>query len=523
MKISKTDYIIKAKESVMKKGIKFLILLLVVLCWLPVAQADVYECYPYTYDEGKGCSLIKSTGPYYYYASGMLFVGYESPANGIWKGFMRWDLSSVSVPAGYHIGSATYTPHITYAPPGATQNTLGAYRALQPWDVDWVCWNEYDFLLPWNSAGCEAASDAAGDGGAYDRAATPLDEVILMLPGDEDSGTTVAPSLWIGPDDSSASLIELYGAPYNAHTGHMGYYPGNGVMRFIINWDLDTIPDDLEIISANLNLNCSQVVQGSGSHTVEIYRIVGAYEPMLCSWTYKDTTTLWDVAGAVGGSEIDTAPFTTFDWPWGSTTVDVDITDAVKNWKDGTWDSYGVLLKFSDESTSGPYYSVSTNGSSTGEPGAVDVVYENPSLTMDLTVAVQNWVDGAWDNNGVVYIAEDNVNASGFRQMSTGSTNTPHPLIVTVAPDTVTDPPHETCGSLDIKFSSYATDNMEYWIEKKDEMTGTWGTDSDTITTDKDNTSGSLTYVVTGDTTTAPANQDKQFYRVRRADTLQYP
>jgi len=507
----------------MKKGIKCLILLLAILSWLPVAHTETYECFPYTYDAGKGCSLIRSALPYGYYASGMLNVGYYT-GQGITKAFIRWDLSSVTVPAGYHVESATYTPHITFAPAGATQNSMGVYRVLQPWDVDLVCWNEYDWLIPWNTAGCEAASDAAGDGGAYDRAATPLDMVILMLPGAEDTGTTAAPPLWIGPDDSSASLIERYGGPYNAHTGHMGYYPDNGIMRFIINWDLDTIPDDLEIVSASLNLTTSsQVVQGSGSHTVEIYRIVGAYAPMYCSWTNKDTTTLWDVAGAVGGSEIDTAPFTTFDWPWGTTSVDVDITDAIKNWKDGTWDNYGVLLKFSDESTNGPYYSVQTNGSSTGQSGVVDVVYENPSLTMDLTLAVQNWVDGAWDNNGVVFIAEDNINESGYRQMNSGSTDSPHPLIVTVVPDTVTDPPHETCGSLDVEFSSYATDDMNYWIEKKDEMTGSWKTASDTITTDKDNTSGSLTYVVTGDTTTAPAAQDKQFYRVRREDALQYP
>jgi len=189
--------------------------------------------------------------------------------------------------------------------------------------------------------------------------------------------TVVCPAKWIGPEDTCATILSLFTTPYNAHTGHMGYYPGNGIMRVLLTWDLSKLPSiDIEIISANLTLNANQVVQGGPDCTVEVYGVLVDYAEMYCTWINLDTTTLWDVPGVVGGSDVDATPVKTFEWPYGTTTIVVDLKDAVQNWADGTWDNNGVLLKFSDESDStGPYYSIATNGSLVGQSGVMEITY----------------------------------------------------------------------------------------------------------------------------------------------------
>ena len=252
-----------------------------------------------------------------------------------------------------------------------------------------------------------------------------------------------------------------------------------------------------------------------------MYRLLVDFDPMNCNWTDRSGTQTWNVAGVIGGTDIADTPFATFQWPYGAPYADVDITDAVRNWNDGVWENHGALIKFVDESSdqSGPYCQFATNGLSIGQSGAIDVVYNNPSTVIDLTTAVTNWVNGSWANNGVCFIAEDNVNESGYRQLSVGGRQ----LVVTVLPDSIPDPPHTKSGSLEIEYTAPATSDMNYWIEAKADMSAAWETVSDTITTNKQNTSGSLSYIATGDSATAPVNFDRMFYRIRREDALQYP
>ena len=189
--------------------------------------------------------------------------------------------------------------------------------------------------------------------------------------------TVICPARWIGPEDTSATILSLFTTPYNAHTCHMGYYPGNGIMRPLITWDLSNLPSvDIEIVTANLTLYANQVVQGGPDYTVEVYGVLVDYAEMYCTWTNLDTTTLWGVPGMVGGSDVEAAPVKTFEWPYLTTPIVVDLKDAVQNWADGTWDNNGVLLKFADESDStGPYYSITTNGSLVGQSGVIEVTY----------------------------------------------------------------------------------------------------------------------------------------------------
>ena len=198
------------------------------------------------------------------------------------------------------------------------------------------------------------------------------------------AASTTCPAVFFGPTDSSSMIGSNYPTPYNSHTGSIGYHPEPGVARTLITWDFSNVPSGMKVVSATLALGADQWRSGANV-TVEIYRILVSFNPMHCTWTNRDTTTAWNVAGVVGGTGIAATPFATFQWTYGAGYQYIDVSDAVKNWVDGTWQNHGALIRFIDESTnqSGPYYTFATNGSLSGQSGTIDVTYDGSDITIN--------------------------------------------------------------------------------------------------------------------------------------------
>lgn len=108
------------------------------------------------------------------------------------RSLIRFKDIASNLPAGAVITSAKMYLYCNDAD-STSHYSVSAYRVLLDWgegnsngaaEVDAVCWNDAQYTsLPWNTAGCNAASDVTGQDSTADRKATPEDTTLITWTG----------------------------------------------------------------------------------------------------------------------------------------------------------------------------------------------------------------------------------------------------------------------------------------------------------------------------------------------------
>jgi hypothetical protein len=215
-----------------------------------------------------------------------------------------------------------------------------------------------------------------GDAGDYTVTFTVTDDGIPPRSASEEVSITV--------NSSSASTLELSGASVTEDTviasgsylllnygGSTNMFAaGRGlsgvVTRALIRWDLSAIPPGSTIVSAQMSLYSNYSY--GGSIVIDTHRVLKPWvegtlngqqrqldNPDSACGTEYGYGILWDAAGASGVGDRETTVISSANGS-GTGWYAWDIKEAVQKWVDGEWDNDGLLLKAQNESSTNLKY-----------------------------------------------------------------------------------------------------------------------------------------------------------------------
>ena len=210
-----------------------------------------------------------------------------------------------------------------------------------------------------------------GDAGDYTVTFTVTDDGIPPRSASEEVSITV--------NSSSASTLELSGASVTEDTviasgsylflnygGSTNMFAaGRGlsgvVTRALIRWDLSAIPPGSTIVSAQMSLYSNYSY--GGSIVIDTHRVLKPWvegtlngqqrqldNPDSACGTEYGYGVPWDEAGASGAGDRETTVISSASGS-GTGWYAWDIREAVQKWVDGDWDNDGLILKARSEST----------------------------------------------------------------------------------------------------------------------------------------------------------------------------
>lgn len=160
---------------------------------------------------------------------------------------------------------------------------------------------------------------------------------------------------------------------------------GNIKIRPLIKWDLSSIPPGSRIISAEMKLYSHENMFGN-QITVNAHRMLRPWiegtswaveEPGTSNWVEYGLGTAWEIAGADGAGDKSPeilATATNSGIGWSS----FAITSAVQSWVDGVWENNGLILMSTDEIQSNIKVFTSSEGKEQNLIPVLDIKYTLP-------------------------------------------------------------------------------------------------------------------------------------------------
>jgi hypothetical protein len=160
--------------------------------------------------------------------------------------------------------------------------------------------------------------------------------------------------------NGSYSLLNYGGSTYNFAVGSFASY--GVIARALIKWDLSSIPQGSTITSAEMSLYCHQNYAG-GAITINAHRMLRDWiegtldsqdrlleNPAASCWIEYGNGEAWDQAGAAGPGDRAAAVLASTTNS-GTGWYTLNITAAVQNWVDGSWANDGLILISPNENT----------------------------------------------------------------------------------------------------------------------------------------------------------------------------
>lgn len=148
---------------------------------------------------------------------------------------------------------------------------------------------------------------------------------------------------------SSANPGTNYGSLGTMQAG-IGAASGNRY-RSLLAFDVSSIPSNAVIVSAQVKLRVTAVINGT-SFQVGLFRLLQTWTEAAATWTNYKASTPWNAGGALADSDVTppnstadrrttyesaTAITTTGDYFW-------DVKTAVQSWVSGSWPNQGLAL-----------------------------------------------------------------------------------------------------------------------------------------------------------------------------------
>lgn len=137
----------------------------------------------------------------------------------------------------------------------------------------------------------------------------------------------------------------------------------------VFQFDISSLTFGAEVQSALFWLS---VNTASGGTEMGVYPILQSWEEDGVTWNSRNGTDDWTTAGLGAGTDYDDTQ--RVEWIWNNSSdeyISVDITDIVKQWKVGSLDNNGLLLRFENASAG----SKNVNSRDGVLPPYIEVVY----------------------------------------------------------------------------------------------------------------------------------------------------
>ncbi|MCP4272227.1 MAG: DNRLRE domain-containing protein [Gammaproteobacteria bacterium] len=173
--------------------------------------------------------------------------------------------------------------------------------------------------------------------------------VTITLEGSGDTEDTML----IGGSYSSSN----FGASNNLYIGSAGF-----ALRGLLKWDLSVIPPGSTIVSAEMSLYSYQNYSGGGI-TINAHRMLQPWvegsqvdqagqqdSPPSATWVDYGNSGLWDEPGAGGTADRDSSILSSTTNS-GTGWYSWSLTSTIQHWVDGDWDNNGLVLLSDDESS----------------------------------------------------------------------------------------------------------------------------------------------------------------------------
>jgi hypothetical protein len=138
-----------------------------------------------------------------------------------------------------------------------------------------------------------------------------------------------------------------------------GVGPAGTLTRLLIRWDLSSIRADTTVVRAQMSLYSRHSQRGSW--TIDAHRVLQPWvegnldglnrqldNPVSSCWIEYGNGLRWNAPGADGAADREATVISSATHT-GTGWVSWDVTEAVRNWLDGNWDNNGVILKSNNE------------------------------------------------------------------------------------------------------------------------------------------------------------------------------
>ena len=146
-------------------------------------------------------------------------------------------------------------------------------------------------------------------------------------------------------------------------------------LRSLIEFNVSEVPSENTITSAIMQLYVSSI---NGNLTLKVYRLTSPWIETESTWNNMSSSNPWTTAGGDYLNEITALNISEIGW------YNFTITSAVRNWINGSYENYGLIL-ISENATNGNYTTIySSDYSTAGLRPRITIDYTQnaaPSLT----------------------------------------------------------------------------------------------------------------------------------------------
>jgi hypothetical protein len=115
--------------------------------------------------------------------------------------------------------------------------------------------------------------------------------------------------------------------------------------KSLIEFNISSIPAGNTVVSAKLQIN---VLYSSSDNniTISLYRLTSPWNESEATWSNRTISELWNTTGGSYAEEVDSLQFSNE-----SRFYNFTITNLVRNWVNGSYTNYGIILVSNDSST----------------------------------------------------------------------------------------------------------------------------------------------------------------------------
>lgn len=181
------------------------------------------------------------------------------------------------------------------------------------------------------------------------------------------------------------------GVVQNSTSNNIKAATSGQISRACMRFDLSGISGPVTVSAANLSLYYQD--NAGATRTVEMRKLLSAFVDTQASWNYRTSGALWNVAGALGGTDVDATVIATGVAPGTVNTrftvAGASFTQLVQDWINGVVTNNGVILNVLDDTTT--FDSVLRRVTSSTNVTAAN----RPTLTITYTPVTPPSVSGA--------------------------------------------------------------------------------------------------------------------------------